>query len=490
MQNRDGSMVSENRDGDGGVDHEALSEFLRRTENGKPGGVATETVSTAAAAAPRPAGVPKAPSNIQETGLSTSFLLELMLKVFHYVETPTAEHLARVMCVPNKIVNDLLDVLKSDRAVEIIGGGTYGVSTAYKFRLTEKGEARADQALERCRYAGAAPVTLNQYERVIGTSDTERWRPTMPVIREAFKELVLDENTIDFLERSLHSGRTLMLYGPSGNGKTHVLTEFVRHLDGEVLMPTSLYAYGQIIRLFDPMVHERVETEARLEGAAGEESWDRRWIRVKRPGLIVGGEFTEESLELGYDPITRFYQAPKHLKAQGGVLVVDDFGRQKVAPADMLNRWIMALERGRDNLLLRTGESIEVPFHITILFSTNLNPTDLADSAYLRRVPYKSYMPPAGPERFADILQGVVEKRGMQVEREAILKVARFLDDVTGNDLSGSLARDLVTIVCDNAEHETREVTFDVPSFELAYRQFTGIPDGAPLAPLSQATAR
>ena len=481
-------MVTENRDEaeESALDGNVLSAFLRKhdSNNGDD--------NTAANGGPR-TSIPKAPGTIQETGLSTSFLLELMLKVFHYVETPTAEHLARVMCVPNKIVNDLLDVLKTDKACEIVGGGTYGVSTAYKFRLTEKGEARADQALERCRYAGAAPVTLEQYERVVGFTDAERWRPTMPVIREAFRELVLDDKTIDFLERSLHSGRTLMLYGPSGNGKTHVLTEFIQHLDGEVLIPTSLYAYGQIIRIFDPMVHNRVDAEPKTDNGNGrpaEDGPDRRWIRIRRPGLIVGGEFTEESLELGYDPITRFYQAPKHLKAQGGVLVVDDFGRQKVSPAAMLNRWIMALERGRDNLLLRTGESIDVPFSITILFSTNLNPSDLADSAYLRRVPYKSYMPPAGPERFAEILRVVVEKRGMQVEEQAILAVARFLDDATGNDLSGSLARDLVTIVVDNAEHEERPVTFDVPAFELAYRQFTGIPDGEPLAPLAQATDR
>ncbi len=482
-------MVTENRDGaeESVVDGDILSAFLRKHENG------SAAPSIAATNAGGRTAIPKAPGTLQETGLSTSLLMELMLKVFHYVETPTAEHLARVMCLPNKIVNDLLDVLKGDKAVEIVGGGTYGVSTAYKFRLTEKGEARADQALERCRYAGAAPVTLEQYERVIGRTDTERWRPTIPIIHEAFKELVLDDKTIDFLERALHSGRTLMLYGPSGNGKTHVLTEFVRHLDGEVLIPTSLYAYGQIIRMFDPMVHQRVEMEPKSDngnGHHGDEAWDRRWIRIRRPGLIVGGEFTEESLELGYDPITRFYQAPKHLKAQGGVLVVDDFGRQKVAPADMLNRWIMALERGRDNLLLRTGESIEVPFHITILFSTNLNPSDLADSAYLRRVPYKSYMPPAGPQRFADILGVVVEKQGMQATAADVLAVAKFLDDATGHDLSGSLARDLVTIVIDNAEHEGRDVSFDVPSFELAYRQFTGIPDGEPLAPLAQATAR
>lgn len=480
-------MVTENRD-DGTEtqqDSGALASFLKSREPAQEAGNGNSRSATK---------YPKSPTTLQETGLSTSFLLELMLKVFHYVETPTAEHLARVMCLPNRLVGDLLDVLKGDRAVEIIGGGTYGVSSAYRFRLTEKGEARAGQALERSRYAGAAPVTLEQYERIIGGADAEQWRPTMPVIHEAFKELVLDDETIDFLERALHSGRSLMLYGPSGNGKTHVLTEFILHLDGEVLIPTSIYAYGQIIRMFDPMVHERLEGEPRPEsgnGYAGEEGFDRRWVRIRRPGLIVGGELSEESLELGYDPITRFYQAPKHLKAQGGVLVVDDFGRQKVSPTELLNRWIMALERGRDNLLLRTGESIDVPFRITILFSTNLVPTDLADSAYLRRIPYKAYMPPATPERFAHILRRVVQKRGLDVEAEAILDVARFLERASGGDLSGSLARDLVSIVADNAEHEGREIIFDVPSFKLAYRQFTGIPAGEPVvAPLPQATVQ
>ena len=281
-----------------------------------------------------------------------------------------------------------------------------------------------------------------------------------------------------------------MVYGPSGNGKTHILAEYIRHLGGEVLIPTSLYAYGQIIRMFDPIVHERIVDPNHSETHIGEEAWDRRWIRIRRPGVIVGGELTEESLELGYDPITRFYQAPKHLKAQGGVLVVDDFGRQKVAPAQLLNRWIMALERGRDNLLLRTGESIDLPFSITILFSTNLNPSDLADAAYLRRVQYKSYIPPVTADQFAAILSTVAEKRGMQIPEEAAIAVARFLDRATGSGLSGSLARDLLTIVCDNAEHEGHQVSFDVSAFELAYRQFTGIPDGEPLASASQATAR
>jgi predicted ATPase with chaperone activity len=212
--------------------------------------------------------VPTAPGSFGDWP-SASFLLELMLKVFHYVETPTTEHLAKVMCLPIKLVNELLESLKTDRLIEIIGGAQYGVSTAYKFRLTEKGEERAERALERCRYAGAAPVTLEQYERVIGGSDAGRWRPSVSMIKESFKELILDDTTADFLERALHSGRSLMLYGPSGNGKTTVLTEFIKHLDGEVLIPNALYAYGQIIRMFDGMVHKRVEIEPKAENGDG-----------------------------------------------------------------------------------------------------------------------------------------------------------------------------------------------------------------------------
>ena len=159
---------------------------------------------------------PKAPGSLSETGLSTSFLLELMLKVFHYVETPTTEHLAKVMCLPIKLVNELLESLKTDRLIEIIGGAQYGVSTAYKFRLTEKGEERAERALERCRYAGAAPVTLEQYERVIGGSDAGRWRPSVSMIKESFKELILDDTTADFLERSSALGAFAYALRPIG----------------------------------------------------------------------------------------------------------------------------------------------------------------------------------------------------------------------------------------------------------------------------------
>lgn len=429
--------------------------------------------------------LPPPPKSIEATGLSMSFLIELVLKIIHYTETPTAEYIARILGLPASLTGHILDSMKNDRLCEVISTSSYDLTTAYRFRLTDKGETRAEQALERCRYAGAAPVPLAQYENVIASQALDRWRPPLETIRAATEALVLDPESADLLERALHSGRSTMVYGPSGNGKTHLLTEFINHLQGEVLVPYAVYAYGQIIRLYDPLVHKRADRQAAApvsdspapgkNGAPLDDSGDRRWVRIRRPGIIVGGEFSAESLELGYDPVARFYQAPKHLKAQGGVLVVDDFGRQRVAPGELLNRWIMALERGRDHLLLRTGESIDVPFSITLLFSTNLDPLDLADAAYLRRVPYKAFMPPVSPEQFTEILRRVVAEEGVRASEEDLAATVQHLFQTAGDSVSGSLARDLVWIIIDNAHHEGREPVLTVPAVDLAYRQFTGV---------------
>ena len=428
------------------------------------------------------AALPRAPETVQDIGLSPSFLVELVLKVIHYAETPTAEHVARVVGLPTRHVIELLDALKSDRLCEIIGGSTYDLSSTYRFRLTEKGKARAEQALERCRYAGAAPVTVGQYERVI-TGLGANPRPTTEAIREALSSLILDPTAATYLERAFHSCRSTMVFGPSGNGKTHVITEFIKHLGGEVLVPYSIYAYGQIIRIYDPLNHVQIRDAETVREDMGQgfkrtvgrdELVDRRWVKIKRPGLIVGGELTAESLELGYDPLTHFYQAPKHLKAQGGFLVVDDFGRQKVSPTELLNRWIMAMERGRDNLLLRTGESIDVPFKITLLLSTNLNPADLADAAFLRRIPYKAYMPATTPEQFSQILRKVSTEYGANYTDASLKSAVTAVDKAVTTGLSGSLARDLVSIIVDNAEMEgvTPEIT--VETMIVAYKQFSG----------------
>jgi hypothetical protein len=432
-------------------------------------------------------GLPAAPHNPEEVGLSPSFLLELALKVIHYADAPSAEHVSRVMGLPAKLVEALLESLKSDRLCEIVGGGsTYDLTTNYRFRLTERGEVRAEQALERCRYAGAAPVTISQYNRVVGKKGKEVWRPSDQSVETAFQRLIVDPTAAGLLSKALRSGRCAMVFGPSGNGKTHLLAEFINNLEGEIVVPYALYAYGQIIRIFDQTVHVRkdppepaakkttISDDPQSKAAPKEDAHDRRWVRIQRPGLIVGGELTAESLELGYDPITKFYQAPKHLKAQGGVLLVDDFGRQRISPVDLLNRWIMSLERGTDNLLLRTGESIEVPFDVRLLFSTNLDPADLADAAFLRRIPYKVHMPATAAVQFTSVLDGVCRASGVPVTTASLDAAVSFIVENCDLPLSGALARDLVTIIIDNAALDGREPALTVDAVALAYLQFTG----------------
>lgn len=426
--------------------------------------------------------MPAPPQTVRETGLSGSFLLELALKIIRYLEGPTADQVARIIGLTTALTQEIIEQLKADRMVEVVGGGSYDLPGRYKLRITDRGEQRAEQALERCRYAGAAPVPIEQYERVVAPFLGTRFRPSVETVKRAHAALVLDEEVADFLERALCSGRTTMVYGPSGNGKTHVLTEFVRLLEGDILCPRAIYAYGQIVRIFDPLVHEvtgdiRPEPPKETNGDSGlkqDEQVDHRWVKIRRPGLIMGGEVSAESLELGYDPIARFYQAPKHLKAQGGVLVLDDFGRQKVAPEDLLDRWIMALERGRDNLLLRTGENLDIPFSMTIMLSTNLDPTDLADAAHLRRIAYKAYMPPVSPEQFKRIVTDMLNELTVTTTEDDLSAAVKYLDDATNGQLSGSLPRDLVSIIVDNAEHEGKVPTLDAESVKLAYAQFTG----------------
>jgi len=423
---------------------------------------------------------PPAPATVEETGLSPKFLMELVLKMLHYAETARADHISLRLGLSPRLVDELLAALKEGQLCESLGSPRW-LTGGYRYALTNKGRLRAEEALAHCGYAGAAPVTLKQYEQVVSGQARERWRPPRKTIQKTLQSLVLDDKVADFLDRALRSGRCAMIFGPSGNGKTHLLSSFARHLEGTVLVPHALYAYGQVIKMFDAAVHVRVDTHEASGPAEGDEELqlsvnelrvhDRRWVRVQRPGVLVGGELAAESLELGYDPGTHFYQAPLHLKAQGGILVVDDFGRQKVPPKDLLNRWIMPFERQRDNLVLRTGESLDVPFHLNLLFSTNLDPVALADEAFLRRIPYKVYMPPPTPSQFKEILRRACEECQVECLEETLDQAVQSILDASNGQLKGCLARDIVSIVVDNAEHDDRAPTLTPQAVSLACEQ-------------------
>lgn len=398
---------------------------------------------------------PAAPTTLDEVGLSISFLHDLTLKILHYAGPSPTERVSAQIGLPYELADQLLEQLKSEHLVEIVSNVR---EMNFRYRLTSKGEQRAMDALGRSRYASAAPVTLNQYVEVVRAQSLRLNPPTAERIQQALNELVLGSETADALSRAFHSGRSTLIFGPSGNGKTAVLEHYARYTNDTIIIPYALYVYGQLVRIYDAAVHQAIEPE--LEPAddyglfkprARTQQYDQRWLRVRRPVVVVGGELTQESLELSFDPIAHFYQAPPHLKAQDGIFVIDDFGRQRVRPEELLNRWILPMERGFDLLTLHTGESFTVPFEIALMFSTNLRPAELVDEAFLRRIPYKVHMPSPTPQQFKEITRRVAAARRLPYTEQ---QLDYFVERVYSNALrepKGAYPRDLIQIILDSA---------------------------------------
>jgi len=422
--------------------------------------------------------IPAQPRTMADTGLSRAFLTELALKTIHYSGQPSANHITERMCLPPAVILNLLSTLADEHLCEVVSSSN-AMAGNYRYRLTAGGIDRVKDALERSRYAGPAPVTIEHYIEVMEQQRAVRPRPSRESIEAALSEPVLAPEVMDNIARALYSGRCTLLYGPSGNGKTTVLEAFARHLEGTVLVPYSIYAQGQIIRVFDSGVHVPTAhlRAASLPSAGIGEPWegsarpDERWAIVQRPVVMVGGELIPESLELAFDPVSRFYQAPPQLKAQGGLLIVDDFGRQRIRPEDLLNRWITPLERGWDTLAFHTGEKISVPFDVHLLFATNVRVELLLDQPFLRRILYKVEIPNPGPDEFHEILRRVCQERGVSATEEALRHVVRRLYE-GGQRPHASHARDILDIVIESANYDNVEPTLTPEAFERAFRLF------------------
>jgi predicted ATPase with chaperone activity len=426
---------------------------------------------------------PSQPRTLADTGLSLAFLTDLALKTIHYSGLPSATHMTERMALPSGIVQQLLTLLADDHLCEVASSSNM-MTGNYRYRLTAGGINRVRDALERSRYAGPAPVTIDQYIKVMERQRGQRPQPSRQSIEETMSELVLAPEVGDALARTLHSGRCALLYGPSGNGKTSVLEAFARHLEGEMLVPFSIYAYGHIIRVFDSSIHSPAKGKGKAgvppvgTGEPGEKSKrDERWITIRRPAVIVGGELGEESLELAYDPVSRFYQAPSHLKAQGGMLAVDDFGRQRIRPEDLLNRWLTPLERGCYSLTFHTGEKISVPFDVHLLFATNLKVELLLDQPFLRRILYKVEIPNPGPGEFREILRRACGERSMTATEETLDYIVERLYEENSHKSRASYARDLLDIVAQSAKYDDTEPVLTPETFDKAHRLF--IPERA-----------
>jgi len=415
--------------------------------------------------------LPKQPRSLLDVGLSKAFLTDLALKIIHYSGTPALTQLIRRIGLGPGIVQQVISTLAEERLVEVMSQSDLYTGN-YRYRLTERGMQRVAQALERSRYAGPCPVTAEQYSEVIRRLHEHKQELSRTRIKAVLGDLVLAPEVSDSVARALYSGKAALFYGPSGNGKTSILERFAHGLDGVALVPYAIYAYGQTIRVFDQSIHEPVEEPDAETGVKEDTKMDRRWVLIRRPAVILGAEMAEDSMDVAYDPAARFYQAPAHIKAQGGVLIIDDFGRQRITARDMLTRLMIPIERGWDTLSLTTGEKLSVPFSVQVLFSTNIAIKKLADDSLLRRILYKVEIPNPEMAEFTDVMHRACLQKHVLVADGAIEYAVKKLYSAPKLKVRGSYARDLLDMLVESASFDGRDPVLDKESFDRVFRMF------------------
>ena len=349
--------------------------------------------TTPAPSAPR-GFVPRAPETLEAAGLSRAFVEDHVLRLIYAKPQISGSQIATACGMSlGAGIGSILDSLRQDHMVEIRGQRGIGEG-GYAYVLTSKGTTRAMEALERTQYAGPLPVKLEDYLESVTAQPIDRNMVTRARIEQAFADLVASEILSDKVGPSVNSGSAMFLFGEPGNGKTVVAERISRVLSDPIYIPHAVEVDGAIVKLFDPIVHRPVQCSTTP-------GMDQRWVQVSRPLVVAGGELTLASLDLLWSGAGRYYEAPLQLKANCGVLLIDDFGRQQARPTDMLNRWIVPLEKHIDYLTLATGKRIQVPFRPMLVFATNLRPADLADDAFLRRIRFKVRLDDPTFEQFA-----------------------------------------------------------------------------------------
>lgn len=353
--------------------------------------------------------LPREAETLEELGLRQSLLLELLLKTIYVRKVDTTSEISQAMRINYSIIKNLIDESIERRLLHIIGTTSGSLSEQFRYALTVEGQDMAREAFHRNAYVGPAPITMTQFMRQVRAQSIRKNRVTAEELKEAMKFAVLPKGFIHKIGPAVNLGEAILVYGPPGNGKTMLASQIGTVFTDCVLLPYALEIDSEIVKFYDPSVHQSVHLSGDEPGGELDERetygrLDQRWNACRRPLVISGGELTLEMLDLAYNQATGFYDAPLHMKALNGVMLIDDFGRQLVSAKDLLNRWIMPLEKGVDYMKLHTGKTFEVPFDELVVFSTNLRPIDIMDAAFLRRVPYKIHIQAPDRGQFLDIL--------------------------------------------------------------------------------------
>lgn len=358
---------------------------------------------------------PAEPMTLEETGISPVVIETLALKYLLQVGSASGRDISKRLCLPFNLLEDLLLAMRSRQILCHNGQATLG---DYYYTLTEQGSGRARAAHKACAYVGPAPVPLEDYLLSVEAQTIRHESATQATLLEAFSDISVEPDMLELLGPAVNSGAGLFLYGAPGNGKTTIAKRITNCFGQQIWIPRTIGEDGQFIKFYDASFHEAVESgESSIIKSA---SVDDRWIKVRRPTVVVGGELTMDALEIRHDPVTNVSEASLQLKSNCGCLLIDDFGRQRIEPSALLNRWIIPLENRHDFLTLATGKKIQVPFEQLIIFSTNLEPQDLADDAFLRRIPYKIEIGDPTVEEFRKLFELFCATHNCEYRPEAV----------------------------------------------------------------------
>ena len=422
---------------------------------------------------------PPAPLSVDYSDVSAGFLCDLTLKHVAQSAEPTTNLIAEQLCLPCSLTEELLQLLYREKLIEVKLRAAMNVT---RYAMLDRGWERLTRVQSLCGYTGPAPVSLGDYTYMMRLQAVPSRAATIQTIRTAFRDLILPESLLQTLGCVVNSRRSLFLTGLPGTGKTAVSERINAALPGAIWIPYAIEVDGQVIRVFDghnhrPVPPDKMPTE-----------YDRRWVCIQRPLVIVGGELTLENADLQWSEIARFYEAPFQMKSNGDTLVIDDFGRQRVSPVDLLNRWILPLERRIDYLTLHNGKKIEVPFEQLIVFSTNLEEKELVDDSFLRRIGYRARVEPPTPDAYVEIFKNSASARGIKVKGSCYAHVLnKYL--VENRQMKACEPRDLLDRITDICLFEGRILEVTPELIDTAWSNYFGSSHSFPANDTERSTA-